>query len=881
MLISYLNENMLVWIVPLAIQIVSYIRILKKMGKRPYLGIIPVLGEWEMSHDLFRWMRTFWRAVIITVCLYATARWLGEGEYALILKLAIFVVYGVFLVRLYWNLGKQFGKNAGFRIGLIILPVIFLPVLAFGKSEYLGPVQFRPEKEHSRASAAFRKTLIGFVTVIELIILAGGCFGLATLLHPARPIAQYMINKDLAKMSSVTETDEIIGREDTLGKDYEKTVNELRSRDLFFPDHSKDKKVVVMEYIIGSNLEDDRGSASINISQMLDATSKGDGLDFVIQAGGSDRWFTRGIEDSTVGRYLISGGKLTEAEKLDSSLCMSEPDNLRDFIVWTRENYPADRYMLVLWDHGGGFVNGFGSDDLNKRSGTEYGTMLASEITGAVRDSGVKFDLIGFDACLMQDIEYAYAFEPYADFYLASEETEPAYGWFYTTSFGKLAEDPTLSTEEFGRAMVSSYDQLYRTMNDGEPKPENTLSLIDLSLVKPAYEQLTAIMEGAVGEIKDSPAVFANISAARSKAYEFYDREQTDLISFLTALKKADYRQQVAADEDFDRLTDAVKACVVYRNKDAAEGINGIAVDFPYSDIGSYTSEYEQLKAVKFAKEESFFNNFLSIMASQQMRQSKNSDSIFSQLLAGNYDSEEWYVRGFEDYDTTDLFIDIPVKETDGAYLPELPEKTWDTILSVHTMAYMVTDEGLMYLGRENIDAGESGGHPLVGLDDRWVHVNGQLACYETSEPIETDEGLIYKGTIKARLNDSENITVHVEWDPVKDGSGDADEDEGHVTGYSRDDEKELFFMKKGLEQFRTGDKIEFMFDIYDEEGELIGTEACGKPVTVLSDTHLSVKDDPVEAGTVLEYYGILTDVYQRELITEAIREEIRGSEDQ
>ena len=881
MLISYLNENMLVWIVPLAIQIVSYIRILKKMGKRPYLGIIPVLGEWEMSHDLFRWMRTFWRAVIITVCLYATARWLGEGEYALILKLAIFVVYGVFLVRLYWNLGKQFGKNAGFRIGLIILPVIFLPVLAFGKSEYLGPVQFRPEKEHSRASAAFRKTLIGFVTVIELIILAGGCFGLATLLHPARPIAQYMINKDLAKMSSVTETDEIIGREDTLGKDYEKTVNELRSRDLFFPDHSKDKKVVVMEYIIGSNLEDDRGSASINISQMLDATSKGDGLDFVIQAGGSDRWFTRGIEDSTVGRYLISGGKLTEAEKLDSSLCMSEPDNLRDFIVWTRENYPADRYMLVLWDHGGGFVNGFGSDDLNKRSGTEYGTMLASEITGAVRDSGVKFDLIGFDACLMQDIEYAYAFEPYADFYLASEETEPAYGWFYTTSFGKLAEDPTLSTEEFGRAMVSSYDQLYRTMNDGEPKPENTLSLIDLSLVKPAYEQLTAIMEGAVGEIKDSPAVFANISAARSKAYEFYDREQTDLISFLTALKKADYRQQVAADEDFDRLTDAVKACVVYRNKDAAEGINGIAVDFPYSDIGSYTSEYEQLKAVKFAKEESFFNNFLSIMASQQMRQSKNSDSIFSQLLAGNYDSEEWYVRGFEDYDTTDLFIDIPVKETDGAYLPELPEKTWDTILSVHTMAYMVTDEGLMYLGRENIDAGESGGHPLVGLDDRWVHVNGQLACYETSEPIETDEGLIYKGTIKARLNDSENITVHVEWDPVKDGSGDADEDEGHVTGYSRDDEKELFFMKKGLEQFRTGDKIEFMFDIYDEEGELIGTEACGMPVTVLSDTHLSVKDDPVEAGTVLEYYGILTDVYQRELITEAIREEIRGSEDQ
>ena len=66
------------------------------------------------------------------------------------------------------------------------------------------------------------------------------------------------------------------------------------------------------------------------------------------------------------------------------------------------------------------------------------------------------------------------------------------------------------------------------------------------------------------------------------------------------------------------------------------------------------------------------------------------------------------------------------------------------------------------------------------------------------------------------------------------------------------------------------------MFDIYDEEGKLTGTEAYGKPLTVVSDERLTVKEEPLEEGTVLEYYGILTDVYQRELMTEEIREEVQ-----
>lgn len=873
MLATYLFRNPAVWTAPLLIQIICYYMILGKMGKRRYCAIIPMLGEMEMSTDLFRNMRSFWRPAIITIAMFLTSRYLGmDNEYSIIMAFVALIVYGVFLTRLYWRLAKQFGKSKPFAIGLILMPILFLLILAFGKSVYLGKPEFRPERQLSPAASRLRKAGVVAISAVELAVLIGGCFFVTVLVHPFRPVAQYMLDDTIKQISDITETDEYVGRDTTLGAGYEKIVEDQRTRDYFFPDHSADKKVVVIEYIIGSDLEDSRGMASVNIAQMKDTTAKGDGVDFVVQAGGSERWFTKGIDDSTVGRYRISGGDIETVELLDSKTCMSEPDSLKDFILWAKENYPADRYMLVLWDHGGGFASGYGVDDLNKRA--DRSLLSASEIINVIKDVDMKCDLIGFDACLMQNVEYANALEPYADYYLASEETEPGTGWFYTAGFGKLAEDPTLSTEEFGKAMVSSYDQVQRKLHEGEPDPSCTLSLVDLTLVKPVYKQLTDLYKKASAEIADKPSVYANMSAARSGSYQFLDEEQVDMVSYLTNLKKADYKQQVTTDEELDKIAQTAKACVVYRNSDSADGINGLAIDFPYKDLYGYKNEYEQLKAVKYNTERNFFDRFCSIMAAQRMSTKADDDSFFGVLMEEDYSDEEWYIKGFEDYDTTDLFIDIPVTETENGYLPELPEKTWDTILDCKVAAYLVTDEGHMYIGREHFMDEDGEGHPLVSMDGVWAHINGQIVCYEAEDPQMTEEGLKYRGTAKAKLNGTENITLHIEWNPAKQDS--EEEVTGYVTGYSRDDERTSFFMKKGLEQFKTGDTIEFVFDFYDEEGNLIKTGTYGNKLHVITDEQLTVKDELLESGTVVSYFGVLTDVYQRDLMTEEIREQVQ-----
>ena len=163
MLIAYLANDYTIWITPLLIQILSYMRILKKMGKNPLLGVIPILAEKAMSEDLFRKMRFFWRPAIIFIALMLTGSYLSGSEYGLMLKLAAIVDYGLFLSVLYMRLAKQFGKSWFFGLGMILMPLIFLPLLALSRKPYLGKREFRPEKPRSPGAARFRKAVFTIV----------------------------------------------------------------------------------------------------------------------------------------------------------------------------------------------------------------------------------------------------------------------------------------------------------------------------------------------------------------------------------------------------------------------------------------------------------------------------------------------------------------------------------------------------------------------------------------------------------------------------------------------------------------------------------------------------------------------------------------------
>lgn len=202
-------------------------------------------------------------------------------------------------------------------------------------------------------------------------------------------------------------------------------------------------------YMCGSNLESKQGLASKAIDELLEADA-GD-LNIVIQTGGAKQWRGHDISERAAGRYEIKDGALVELDTLDQ-LNMGEAQTLADFLSWGQEQYNTSRNMLVLWDHGNGAPDGVCFDE-----NFVYDGLTLSELHTALSDAKLrkKFDLIGFDACLLASIETAAAVKDFAKFMVASEEIEPAGGW----DFKAMAESFSAESDpaKVGETICYSY----------------------------------------------------------------------------------------------------------------------------------------------------------------------------------------------------------------------------------------------------------------------------------------------------------------------------------------------------------------------------------------------------------------------------------------
>jgi hypothetical protein len=134
-------------------------------------------------------------------------------------------------------------------------------------------------------------------------------------------------------------------------------------------------------------------------------------------------------------------------------LNMGDPATLSFFVKYVMENYPAEKYALVLWDHGHGWL-GVCDDWISKDR------LTLSEITLALE--GYRLNLIGFDACLMSMIEVAYSLQEVANVMVASEEWEPWDGWPYDAILANLVSNPEWKEEDLARQIVDDYIESYK-----------------------------------------------------------------------------------------------------------------------------------------------------------------------------------------------------------------------------------------------------------------------------------------------------------------------------------------------------------------------------------------------------------------------------------
>lgn len=342
------------------------------------------------------------------------------------------------------------------------------------------------------------------------------------------------------------------------------------------------RRMTVMIYMCGSNLESSYGSATSDMMEMLAAGVDGTSVSVLVMAGGTSCWGTGfSADELSICEISSRGMRIVSHENARS---MGSAETLTQLIDFSVENYPAEHYALIFWDHGGGPLDGVCWDELFSME-----NLTLAEVTRALRNSKLpgKLEFVGFDACLMGSVEVAGALAPYARYMIASQETEPAAGWNYAflRDIGNAGDGA-----EMGRLIVDAYfDSL------ADSKELLTLSCIDLSKI----EALETAMDIHFSDMSVSMdrTTFNHFSSQRSSAGDFGSpvRSSGDEGYDLTDLKA------LAEQEDGGEvILDALAEAVVYSRSSTAYG-NGLSVYHPYLNKSKYISQWkDSYKALNF-----------------------------------------------------------------------------------------------------------------------------------------------------------------------------------------------------------------------------------------------------------------------------------------
>ena len=342
---------------------------------------------------------------------------------------------------------------------------------------------------------------------------------------------------------------------------------------------SEDGMWTVFVYLCGTDLESDSGAATNDLLEMQVATEDCSRLRFVVEAGGTYDWDNTICEGRKTQRLLIEGG-YTEVLEKSSAKNMGSWSTLADFISWGVENYASQYMILDLWNHGGGSISGVCFDELNdydSLSLAEIDTALAS-VFGQMTD---RFEIIGFDACLMATVEMANVLVPYARYMVGSQDLESGIGWDYEC-FASAVNSGADSGEEMGRYICDAY---YNACVYTREEDMATMSVIDLSRVDAFIEAFNDYASG-IYEYASGGGTTDVIKAAKN-ALNFGGNNQiegyTNMVDLLDLLDLTS-NYSAAASAAMQRLED----CVIYMNNGYYNAYaGGLNVYYPLSVQGS------------------------------------------------------------------------------------------------------------------------------------------------------------------------------------------------------------------------------------------------------------------------------------------------------
>jgi hypothetical protein len=657
-----------------------------------------------------------------------------------------------------------------------------------------------------------------------------------------------------------------------------------------FTDTARAGSVTVMVYMCGTDLESKNGMATKDLEEMVSA-QLGKNINIVLETGGTSRWQNQIIKSNTNQRFHVLQGGIKQLDAKVGKRSMVDPDTLSDFIQFSAREFPADRYMLILWDHGGGSLTAFGYDELYPGD-----SMSLDEIDSALKKGGVKFDIIGFDACLMATLETALVAGQYGDYLLASEAVEPGTGWYYTNWLSALSADPAMDSLDLGKAIIDDYVKM-------SGNSQTTLSLTDLAELNGTVPAAFNAFSASTSQLIAGDG-FNTVATARSGSRDFSTSSkinQIDLIHFAENL----------ATPESKNLANTLRAAVKYnRNSGSISHANGLSIYFPYQSLSKVSSAIKTYDAIGLDKSYSeCIKSFASVAAGGQVASGSsenplgtllgdNAGSLLGTLLGGTTSGSETASASTDTVtQLLELFLSnrsVVTGDEDSSWVDEalvrgsltsyqannagfanllltykgdvptlvLTEEQWSSVITLEQNVYIDDGGGYIDLGLDNVADYDADDDLIMAYDGTWMSLNGQIVAYYLVSEDQIDESYTILGRVPALLNGM-RVNIILEFSN--------ETPYGTVLGAQYDyAATSSETVMKGLVEIVAGDKIDFLCDYYNYDGTFSDAFYLGEQMTATGAWEIG--NAPLGEGVNWDMAYRITDIYGGQYWTPTVK---------
>ena len=662
--------------------------------------------------------------------------------------------------------------------------------------------------------------------------------------------------------------------------------------------------VTIMVFMCGADLESRSGMATRDIMEMAKADLSN--INLIIYTGGASKWNNRVISNQVNQIYRVKDGGLERLEQNAGTGAMTNPDTLSSFIKYCAAKFPADRNELIFWDHGGGTISGYGYDEKNQRAGS----MNLTGINKALKDGGVKFDMIGFDTCLMATTENALMLTGYGDYMVASEESEPGIGWYYTDWLTKFNRNTSMDTVEIGKNIVDDFITTCASQCRGQKATLSVVDLAELQMTLPI--PLNTFSKGTTQLIKNNQ--YKVVSDARNTSREFAQSSRIDQVDFI------DLAQKIGTTESINLAKTLASAIKYNRTSSNMTNAYGLSVYFPYARVSQVDnavkinnaigidSEYSKLlqefasletsgqvaAGGSYSPLQSLFGDFTGTdYGSSAYDSSELVQQLLGSFLSGGYGSvsglsgsNSGYLSGrdlstkevsdyiaYNHFDASQLQWEI----VDGQHLMSIDPDQWNYIHDLTLNMFKDDGEGFIDLGRDNVYEFTEDGKLIGDTDGTWLSLNGQICAYYYLDMIDDGDKYTITGYVPVLLN-GERMNLLLVFDDENEEGYVAGVTSAYVNGETDTIAKsETRFDEEGnvLPVLQDGDVIQCLCDYHNYDGSFDDSYMLGDPITVEGD--VLIRNDVVmgegEEGALRVTYRF-TDIYNQVYWTPAFVEE-------